>query len=287
MAKETYYFQHDYNPTSDPKIEGLISEHGLAAYGLYWRLVEMLHQDDEHRLPLKKYLFVASAKQMLSKPEQVLDLVNYMIETLELFASDGDYFWSERVLRNMQKREEIKQIRSKAGRKGGIAKNTPSDELDFAKQTQANAKQSEAKTSKGKERKGKEIYKETNNTHARGEFDQNHSFQEAPPQPVPVPPPEKQEFMNYCTTHGFHPQYAEHLFDQQESTGWLDPQGRSIHKWTAYANKSFKYQDKFLKSIAQNDTAKASNGKIKSQYETRGDRAARIFKEAVTDTSGF
>lgn len=114
--KETYYFAHDYNPTSDPKIQALIGEHGAAGYGIYWRIVEMLHEDDSHELELKPYMYIALAKQLSTSVEQVRTLVEQCVNVYELFETDGVIFWSERVKRNIEKRNEISNKRSKAGK---------------------------------------------------------------------------------------------------------------------------------------------------------------------------
>ena len=114
--KDTYYFSHDYNPTSDPKIQALIGEHGAVGYGLYWRIVEMLHEEETHKLPCKKYIYLALAKQMSTSVEQVEIIVKCCIELCELLVSDNDFFWSERVMRNINKRTELSNKRSKAGK---------------------------------------------------------------------------------------------------------------------------------------------------------------------------
>lgn len=134
--KESYYFPHDFDPTGDPKIQALIGEYGAIGYGVYWRIVEMLHTDCNHKLPLKQYIYLAIAKQMLTSVEQTQAIINYAINTCELFVSDSDYFWSNRVNSNFEKRSEISEKRSIAGKAGAIAK------------------QNLANISKGKERKG-------------------------------------------------------------------------------------------------------------------------------------
>lgn len=114
--KDTYYFQHDYNPTSDPKVQALIGEYGAIGYGIYWRIVEMLHEDELHKLQCKKFIYIALAKQMLTSVEQVESIIKNCIDIYELFKSDDDFFWSERVMRNISKRTEISNKRSKAGK---------------------------------------------------------------------------------------------------------------------------------------------------------------------------
>jgi len=136
--KESYYFPHDYDPTGDPKIQALIGEYGAVGYGIFWRIVEMLHSDTDHKLPLKQYIFIAIAKQMLTSAEQTEAIIKYCINVSELFSTDELYFWSNRVNSNFDKRAEISIKRSIAGKAGAIAK-----------QNLANA-------SKGKKRKEEE-----------------------------------------------------------------------------------------------------------------------------------
>jgi hypothetical protein len=64
QMKKTFYFSHDFEPTSDPKIQALISEYGGLGYGIWWRIIEMLHSDDDHKLPKKQFLYRAIAGQM-------------------------------------------------------------------------------------------------------------------------------------------------------------------------------------------------------------------------------
>jgi len=122
MSKESFYFQHDYDPTGDPKMQALVGEFGAVGYGIYWRIVEMLHTDETHKLPLKPYIYIAIAKQMSTDVKQTETIVMRSIEIFELFISDGETFWSDRVFRNFAKREEISKKRSKAGKEGAEAK---------------------------------------------------------------------------------------------------------------------------------------------------------------------
>lgn len=118
MAKETFYFSHDYEPTSDIKISAMVGEFGAIGYGIYWRVVELLHSEPTHKLPQRKYVYSAIAKQFLIDVEQVSSLVDFCITECFLFEQDEDknYFWSNRVLRNFDKRAEISESRSYAGK---------------------------------------------------------------------------------------------------------------------------------------------------------------------------
>ena len=139
MSKEAFYFPHDYEAIGDPKLQALVGEFGAVGYGVFWRIIEMLHSDQDHKLPLKQYIFIAIAKQMLTSAEQIEAIVKQNIEVYELFNSDGQYFWSDRVNRNFELRAQLSEKRAIAGRLGAIAK------------------QKLAKPSKEKKRKEKEI----------------------------------------------------------------------------------------------------------------------------------
>ena len=132
-----------------------MGEHGAAGYGIYWRIIEMLHSDDDHILPLKKYIYLAIAKQMLTDAKQIEAIINDCINTYELIVSDGEIFWSERVLRNIETRDGISKKRAEAGKLGAERRKQLAD----AKQLSASAKQNAAKERKGKETKLEETKK--------------------------------------------------------------------------------------------------------------------------------
>jgi hypothetical protein len=127
MSKESFYFSHDYDPTGDPKIQTLIGEYGASGYGIYWRIIEMLHSDSNHKLPLKQFIFLAIAKQMLTSAEQIQTIIHYCIDPCELFVTDKEFIWSNRVNQNFEKRAQLSEIRSLAGKAGAIAKQNPTN----------------------------------------------------------------------------------------------------------------------------------------------------------------
>lgn len=196
MKQGTYYFSHDYEPTADPKIQALIGEFGGEGYGIYWRIVEMLHSDKSHKLPLKKYVFLAIAKQMQANAEQIEAILNYSIDPCELLRSDGEFFWSERVLRNISERAKLSEIRAVAGRAGAIAK------------------QNLAKRGKGKERKGKE----------RGEVGETKPEKK-------FNPPSLEEVKAYFRENGYNEDKAVRAFNGYDVAGWVDSKGKKILNW--------------------------------------------------------
>lgn len=161
MAKDTYWFPHDFEPTSDPKMTSLIGKYGAIGYGIYWRIIEMLHSEESHKLKKKEYIFTAIGMQMLTGVEQVKAVVEYAIMPCELFHDDQDFFWSNRVFRNIERRKEISEIKSIAGKKSAELRAKYRAEHD--KQTSTNVEQVSTgvehvstKERKGKERRRKE-----------------------------------------------------------------------------------------------------------------------------------
>ena len=159
------YFSHDYNATLDPKIIALLGDYGAVGYGIYWRIVEMLHAENEHKLPLKEYIYKALAKQMVTSVEQVSAIVRDCIDIYDLFIECDGCFYSKRVNDNIQKMEEIKEKRSKAGKiSAENRKNSTSvqQNLTSVQQNLTSVQQNLTQSNKIKENKRKEI-KENNN----------------------------------------------------------------------------------------------------------------------------
>lgn len=123
-GKDTYFFAHDFNAMNDPKILELRAEHGPAAYGMYWMIIELLAQEPTHKLSRKK-CGGTSLTIGVSKDEYkaMLDL---MI-ALELFQSDDTHYWSESLARRLGYFESVKAKQSEGGKKGAATR-WPKDE---------------------------------------------------------------------------------------------------------------------------------------------------------------
>lgn len=117
MKKDTFYFSHDYSTTSDPKIQAFLSMFGASGYGVFWRIIEMLHEDQQNKLPLKKYIYTAIGFQLKVDPVEVEKMIHCLIDDCEILKSDDDCFYSERVLNNMEKRKSVIEKRSMAGKR--------------------------------------------------------------------------------------------------------------------------------------------------------------------------
>lgn len=133
VKDNTFYFQHDNTASNDDKIIDLRSELGYEGYGIYWALLELLHQNGGKMQMNSKRLAFA-----LQVDEQKLSMV---INEYDLFTHQDGIFYSKRLLSQIEYRAAIVDKRRDAGSKGGKSK--------------ANAKQM-LSNELPKERKGKE-----------------------------------------------------------------------------------------------------------------------------------
>lgn len=115
VGKETFYFPHDYAARHDDRISVLLIDHGAAAYGVYWALIEILHEETNHEIVITPTFHKAFAKLMSTPVEQVLPILESCVE-VGLLQRVGDILRSNRVDRNVNIRAELSQKRSKAGK---------------------------------------------------------------------------------------------------------------------------------------------------------------------------
>jgi len=127
---KSLYFPHDYNAIFDEGIEILIDDYGAEGYGIYWYLIEMMHREKEDGLKLESTkLNYSISKKFKIDINRVKEIIKFMIDICELFKHDEIYFWSERVLENKSKRNEISKRNSDNGKKSH--KITKVEDLDW------------------------------------------------------------------------------------------------------------------------------------------------------------
>jgi uncharacterized protein YdaU (DUF1376 family) len=96
MAKDTYYFSHDYNARSDDKVKRLIRHSGMEAYGIYWAIIEDLYNNaNELKLDYEGIAYDLRCKA---------ELVRSVICDFDLFVIDGKVFGSASVERRLNER---------------------------------------------------------------------------------------------------------------------------------------------------------------------------------------
>lgn len=121
------FFKHQVNALDDEKLFKLFRKEGMAGYGVWWRLLEMLGGVKEHRLQ-RDYEDIAFK---MYHPD-LAELIKRVVEDYGLFKTNKDYFWNSSFMAQMEDLNARYQKRAAAGSKGGRRK----AEL---KQSQSNA----------------------------------------------------------------------------------------------------------------------------------------------------
>jgi hypothetical protein len=144
--KESYYFQHDYSAIQDPKMMSLLYNCGLGGIGMYWILIEILHQQPESKIEYQTYSdYIDFYGRLDGENEQMLNKLKQVLIQIGLLINQDDFIYSNRVLENKKQRKEISDKRSLAGKKSAEIR-----------QNLTNAEQNINKGQQGKEKKGKE-----------------------------------------------------------------------------------------------------------------------------------
>lgn len=166
--KEAYYFSHDSNARNDKKILDMLSVYGAEGYGWYWMLVEMMRDATDYKLDMQsKYSFNAFAMQLHADSTKIKEFITDCINEFGLFESDGAFFWSNSLLRRMEKKKKVSESRSNAANKRWSNANASKNDAD--------AMQNDAKESKEKESKGKEIESSTTTDDELGKIEKAYS----------------------------------------------------------------------------------------------------------------
>ena len=187
MAKDQpYYFSHDVNASTDPKIVAMMSEYGTISYAWWWLLIEKLAISEDYKLPFKKYTFIALDKELgmntenerpLNENERPLNenernffcsnksflFINSLISDFELLECDDKYFWSPSLVRRQEERkskyEKKQEQRRLAGIKSGEARRKNEQNRTTVEQNRTTVEQNEQK--KRKEKKINNIERDT------------------------------------------------------------------------------------------------------------------------------
>lgn len=147
----TNYFSHDVDAHKDPKCSALIAEKGMIGYGIYWCLIEILHEQGGKIEKFPK-LHEGLAFQLRIEVEQIEALLQALINDYQLLKEDEKYIWSDRVLRNLDEQEKKRMAKQEAGRIGGLNSGKSRNNM---KQNEAVLEANEA--NEPKEKKLKEI----------------------------------------------------------------------------------------------------------------------------------
>lgn len=93
------YFPHDFNARTDPKLQNVMMDMGMAGIGLYWCLIEQLY-DQGGAIALSDVRAIAFNLHVEKS------MVEQLINDYDLFETDGVMFWSPAIEKRIGKRKE-------------------------------------------------------------------------------------------------------------------------------------------------------------------------------------
>lgn len=149
MAKESFYFSHDYGSRNDPKLVKVLMKLKQEGKGVYWDLIEMLYEQGG-------YLMLSDCDSYAFALRTSEECINSLINDFGLFENDGQRFWSESVLRRMNQRN----AKSEKAKESALKRWNKPDSNSNASKKYANALQTQSNSNAIKERKEKEIKEE-------------------------------------------------------------------------------------------------------------------------------
>lgn len=139
MAKDTFYFSHDYNVRSDKKIKKLLSVHNFLGYGLFWAIIEDLYNNAN--------VLQTDYESIAFDLRSDTDLVRSIINDFDLFVVIDGEFGSKSVEERLNKRN----LKSAKARESAEYRWSKCERISNALQTQSDSnaiKESKVKESK-------------------------------------------------------------------------------------------------------------------------------------------
>lgn len=156
MAKDTFYFSHDYNTRTDIKIKKLIQKHGYVGYGIFWAIVEDLY-NNANALP-------ADYESIAYDLREDKSLIKSVINDFDLFVINNEIISSISV----ERRLILRDVKTDTARAAALARWEKEREkkriIDAnASKNDANALQTECNSNAIKESKVNKIKEKESN----------------------------------------------------------------------------------------------------------------------------
>ena len=136
MAQETLYFSHDYNPFEDMQFDAMVGMYGITGYGVFWRLVEMLHANADHALMFDNGLTYAIANKLHIEETVVEEVIGDCIHKYHLIQAINGLLYSNRVNKNVLLRQRSVQQRVDAGKASAEQRKRDKEDAELFRELQ-------------------------------------------------------------------------------------------------------------------------------------------------------
>lgn len=188
-----------------------LKKHKSAGLGVYWTTIEMLHEEGGY-MQMDNITFTSIGAPIGCNADFVKKVIEDCISEFKLMKKAEDKFTADRVLKNLNKRKEIREIRSKAGKASAEAKQQNSTHVEHmlthVEQMPTSVQQNSTKERKGKEKKEK---REKTGTH---ELSASNLFRE------PVIPTIEEVHAVFLRNGGTQ-EMATKFFQTHSAVGWF------------------------------------------------------------------
>ena len=108
--KESFYFPHDVNAIQDPKMVTMLMECGATGIGLFWIIIELMHQQCNGITVAQLTHYINLYGKQGTYDQLTLDKVGKVLFDTKLLIEKDGMVYSERVINNMKKRHELSEI---------------------------------------------------------------------------------------------------------------------------------------------------------------------------------
>lgn len=126
MAKGDRYIKHDYHAHEDDKIAELVERHGLAGYGTYWYLLELMTSGTDYSVPDNnstiRRITYGDCEHGIDGAKIIDDMV-----VIGLIERENGRLYSTRLREQCEELDAASAALSAAGRKGGRPKKAKVD----------------------------------------------------------------------------------------------------------------------------------------------------------------
>jgi len=117
--KEYHWFPHDKLAGANQKLGALIAEHGMAGYGRWWKLLEILRCQDGCKYSIKEsFRYKMLGEHLKCSAAKAKQFIDDCINKYEVLCTDGEYIWSGYMMKYMKHWEQKRKTLSENGKKG-------------------------------------------------------------------------------------------------------------------------------------------------------------------------
>ena len=240
-------------------------EHGMAAYGIYVALMQLLEEDVNHKMS-KDYSMIAYEMRV------DVSVVQSVVEDFDLFEVEEESFYSKELSDLIEQNRKVSEARARAGRAGGAAKarNFAENAKQSSSKCQANARKNVANASESLANARKNVANARKNVANAISLKENENEKENLPPKTPIK--EKDKEKENCLSRRLS---SNELFLTPERTSACKKPPTSCHRGRQIFEAYFQelYGEPYY---WQAKDAKAMNSILKKIAFARSHRAAPL-----------